>query len=880
MPHRTAPPVHGELGAGRSSRELLDAVGVADVEELFEQIPADHRAARPARPAAGARAPRRRCAATCSDTARPQRRLRGRRSSSSAAALAAPRAGGLRRDRRSAPSSSPPVWGTPRVRPRPQPGLVRVRAASSASCSSMDFVGLPVYSWGCAAGHAIRMAARLTGRAEVLVPAGARPRAPGGHPHLLRAAEMAGAHRRRRGRVGSGDRAARPRRPRGASSPTRTAAVYFETPGYLGVIETAGRARSPRWPARTAPRRSSASTRSRSACSRRRGSYGADIVVGSTQPLGVHMNCGGGVGGFIATRDEERYAREYPTLPGQHRPDRRARASTASAMTLFEQTSYGSRENGNDWTGNSVYLWAVANAVYMSLLMGPQGFARARRADPRSAATTPRARLDAIAGRRGPLPDGFFKEFVVDFDATGRTVAEVNAALRERGIFGGKDLSRRLPRARAARALLRDRGPHARTTSTASSTALAEVTAMTALPQLPRRALGRAARAWRWAARAAAGRSSPRPSRPSRPPATPLRWCPTAMRRAAPPALPELSEPEVQRHYLHLSQKTLGMMGVSLFGTCTMKYNPRVNEHVAARPWIAELHPRPGRGHAAGRARDRPRLRPDPARAVRHGPVRVPARRRRRRRLHPRLRHPRLPRRRAASSAQRDEIITTIQAHPCNAGDGRGGRLQGRHAAARGGRLPVARRAEGRGLGPHRGADDQQPRRHGHLQPAHQGVGATSSTRPAASCFYDHANFNGVMGTHPRARARLRRLHVHAAQDVRRAQGRRRAGGRRLRLHARSWRRSCPRPLVARDGERYTLDRDAAAIDRPGPRVLGQRAAGRQGLRLGARDGRRRASREAADLSVLANNYMEKRLLQIRGVTRVASATSTRRGWR
>ena len=34
----------------------------------------------------------------------------------------------------------------------------------------MDLVGLPVYSWGCAAGHAIRMAARLTGRREVLVP--------------------------------------------------------------------------------------------------------------------------------------------------------------------------------------------------------------------------------------------------------------------------------------------------------------------------------------------------------------------------------------------------------------------------------------------------------------------------------------------------------------------------------------------------------------------------------------------------------------------------------------------------------------------------------------------------------------------------------------
>ena len=66
---------------------------------------------------------------------------------------------------------------------------------------------------------------------------------------------------------------------------------------------------------------------------------------------------------------------------------------------------------------------------------------------------------------------------------------------------------------------------------------------------------------------------------------------PPGVRREAPPRLPELSEFEVQRHYLHLSQQTLGMMGVNLFGTCTMKYNPRLNEALTARPWVAELHP-------------------------------------------------------------------------------------------------------------------------------------------------------------------------------------------------------------------------------------------------------------------------------------------------
>ena len=110
------------------------------------------------------------------------------------------------------------------------------------------------------------------------------------------------------------------------------------------------------------------------------GQLGADIAVGSTQPLGVHMNCGGGVGGFIATRDEERYAREYPTLQVSIAPTRVA-GEHGFTMTLFEQTSYGSREHGNDWTGNSVYLWTVVNAVYLAL-HGAAGLRRPRRADP------------------------------------------------------------------------------------------------------------------------------------------------------------------------------------------------------------------------------------------------------------------------------------------------------------------------------------------------------------------------------------------------------------------------------------------------------------------------------------------------------------------
>jgi glycine dehydrogenase subunit 1 len=56
------------------------------------------------------------------------------------------------------------------------------------------------------------------------------------------------------------------------------------------------------------------------------------------------------------------------------------------------------------------------------------------------------ARLSELPGVEAPALDApFFKEFVVSFAGTGKTVAEVNAALMRRGIFGGKDLSSEFP---------------------------------------------------------------------------------------------------------------------------------------------------------------------------------------------------------------------------------------------------------------------------------------------------------------------------------------------------------------------------------------------------------------------------------------------------
>ena len=173
------------------------------------------------------------------------------------------------------------------------------------------------------------------------------------------------------------------------------------------------------------------------------GAIGADIACGDIQPLGMHMHAGGGCSGFIGFRDDDPvFAQECPlelytvmetATPGQY----------AVGEAMAERTSYGARDQGKDWVGTASGLWTIAAAVYMAL-MGPQGF--------RELGETCIARSHYAAKKLGELPGveiklspSFFKEFVVNFDGTGKSVAEVNKALLGHRIFGGKDLSADFP---------------------------------------------------------------------------------------------------------------------------------------------------------------------------------------------------------------------------------------------------------------------------------------------------------------------------------------------------------------------------------------------------------------------------------------------------
>jgi len=152
------------------------------------------------------------------------------------------------------------------------------------------------------------------------------------------------------------------------------------------------------------------------------------------------MFAGGGLGGFIASRDEERYVGEYPlrliSVTENERGD------YGFGQCTFDRTSYIGRDKAKDWIGTSTALWAIGAGVYMAL-MGPRGMREVGEAILKKAhyAASLVSELDRVT-----VPfDGFFKEFIVNLDGSRKTVPEVNDALLKRGIFGGKNVSPEFP---------------------------------------------------------------------------------------------------------------------------------------------------------------------------------------------------------------------------------------------------------------------------------------------------------------------------------------------------------------------------------------------------------------------------------------------------
>ena len=300
----------------------------------------------------------------------------------------------------------------------------------------MDVVNVPTYDWGQAASTAIRMAARITGRSEMLVSKNISPERlliiqnyckPDIKISLIECNQGIG-------KINIDDIKSK--------ISSKVAGIYFENPSYFGIIEDQGEIISD-----IAHRYDSLSIIGVDPISL--GilvppvNYGADIVCGDLQPLGIRMQFGGGLAGFIATRDEEQFVMEYPS---------RLFGITLTSVegeygfgdVTYDRTSFGSREKGKEFVGTASALWGITAGVYLALL-GPYEIQKLGRTIIQKTRYTMK-KISEINGVKIPLIQlAHFKEFVVDFNDTGKKVKDVNKKLLEKGIFGGKDISNEFP---------------------------------------------------------------------------------------------------------------------------------------------------------------------------------------------------------------------------------------------------------------------------------------------------------------------------------------------------------------------------------------------------------------------------------------------------
>ncbi len=274
----------------------------------------------------------------------------------------------------------------------------------------MDVVNVPVYDGYQATGTALRMACRYTGRNKVLLSSRILPdKLSKLRDYLTPDIEFT------------------------TVLDDSVAAVYLETPDMYGVV-----ARNPRLLAEAAHAHGALFVVGTDPISlgvlAPPASYGADIVCGDIQSLGMHQSFGGGQAGFIATHDEERLVAEFPSRLFGIAPTAVA-GEYGFGDVYYDRTSFALREEGKEWVGTAAALWGITAGVYLAL-MGPEGM----REVGETVLSLTRYAMTSLtdAGATVLHPNEIhFREFAI-------TVSDADAlltSLRAENIFGGVRLS-------------------------------------------------------------------------------------------------------------------------------------------------------------------------------------------------------------------------------------------------------------------------------------------------------------------------------------------------------------------------------------------------------------------------------------------------------
>ncbi|MBM3924727.1 MAG: aminomethyl-transferring glycine dehydrogenase subunit GcvPA [SAR202 cluster bacterium] len=166
------------------------------------------------------------------------------------------------------------------------------------------------------------------------------------------------------------------------------------------------------------------------------GDLGADIVTAEGQSLGVPLSYGGPYVGIFATRQQ--YIRQMPGRIVGKTVD--AEGKTGYVLTLQTREQHIRRERATSNICTSQFLLALATTITMAAL-GKQGLRQVAELCYQKSHYAA-SKISHIKGYSLPIKGVFFKEFVVQCP---QPPAKINQRLLEKGIIGGLDISRQVP---------------------------------------------------------------------------------------------------------------------------------------------------------------------------------------------------------------------------------------------------------------------------------------------------------------------------------------------------------------------------------------------------------------------------------------------------